>query len=803
MGARTFPHTAGALVGLVIGALSCGPAHAQAAPEADQEQASTNDGSEIIVTANKRTQALSDVGLTVAVLSGEDLAAKKITSLADIALTVPGLSYSASENNTPVFTLRGIGFNEAALAAYPTVSIYADEAPLAFPVLAGQGAFDLERIEILKGPQGTLFGQNSTGGAINYIAAKPTATLAAGGDLSYGRFNTVELNGFVSGPLSNTLRARVAGHFIRGDDWQYSYTRNDTLGRSLAYAGRATLEWEPSAGAQFRLTLNGWRDKSDPQAGQLVAVVPQGALPIPDITSYPYPPRDPRAADWSFGQTVGPTGLVLDPRPASNRRLLQATLRGDIGLGSDITLTSLTSLVDFRQRQHQDYDGISLNDDDILMNNGQIRSFFQELRLANGDSGAVRWILGANYQGSKINESNAVSYTDSVNAGPAFNNIVSNGYRSETLRRDYAAFANVEYDVTDALTLKLGARYTKNITRAEVCNYDLGDGRIAQLFTSLAILLSGNPNTPPIGTGPDACLSFDQNFQPGLYKDKLDEDNVSWRAGVDYKIRQNFLLYANVSRGYKAGSYPTISATSQQQTFPVTQESVTAYEGGVKFTSVDRVFNVNAAAFYYDYTDKQVRGKYSDPIFQILSALVNVPKSRLYGFEIEGGVRPTEGLKLNASLTYLNSKITEYVGLNGFGLPQDFRGARIPFTPKWQGQVDLDYEWQAASNVRPFLGATVNARTGTSSYPDGENITLPAVPDASAAPGATHPFAIRGYATLDLRAGADIGDHARVMVWGKNVTNEYYWQNVIYVFDTGFRLAARRATYGVTVGWKY
>jgi outer membrane receptor protein involved in Fe transport len=788
-------------MGSALCALSWGTAWGQTTAPETSGGAETPDSGEIVVTANKRTQALNDVGLTVSVLSGDDLAARKITSLADIALTVPGLSYSASENNTPVFTLRGIGFNEAALAAYPTVSVYTDEAPLAFPVLAGQGAFDLERIEILKGPQGTLFGQNSTGGAINYIAAKPTGSFAAGADVSYGRFDTVEVNGHISGPLSDTLKARIAGHFIRGDDWQQSYTRNDSLGRTLAYAGRATFDWEPSGGTQFRLTLNAWRDKSDPQAGQLVAVVPQGPASIPDTTGYPYPPRTPRAADWSFGQTVGTTGLILDPRPASNRRLLQATLRGDVDLGSDVTLTSLTSYVDFRQRQRQDYDGISLNDNDILMNNGKIRSFFQELRLANDDRSAVRWIVGANYQDSRINESNAVSYTDSVFGVPSFSDIAGNGYRSDTIRRDYAAFGNIEYDIQDALTLKLGARYTKNVTKAEICNYDLGDGKINELFRNVAILLSGNPDIPPIG--PDGCFSLDANFIPGIYRDKLDEDNVSWRAGLDYKVRQNFLLYANISRGYKAGSYPTVSASRQQQYFPVTQERVTAYEAGLKFTSVDRIFNLNMAGFYYDYSNKQVRGKFYDPIFAILSALVNVPKSRLYGLEIEGGVKPVEGLSINGSVTYLNSKITEYTGLNGFGIAQDFRGARIPFTPKWQGQINLDYNWQASSTVKPFFGATLNARTGTAAYPDGENVTLPNVPGASTAPGVVHPFEIRGYATVDLRAGADIGDHARVMVWGKNVTNEYYWQNVIYSLDTGFRLAARPATYGVTLSWKY
>lgn len=784
---------------LALIAVSATQARAQSA--ADENVVAVD---EIVVTANKRNQSLNDVGLTVAVLGAQELADKKITSLADIASALPGLSYSASENNTPVFTLRGIGFNEAALAAYPTVSVYADEAPLAFPVLAAQGAFDLERIEVLKGPQGTLFGQNSTGGAINYIAAKPTDTLAMGGDLSYGRFNSFEANGFVSGPLSDNLKARIAGHYIRSDDWQRSYTRDDTLGRTLAYAGRASFDWAASDSARFKLTLNGWRDQSDPQAGQFVTVYPQvPGVDIPDVTNYPYPPNKARAADWSYGQFVSPTGMVLDPKPKSDRRLLQATLRGDIDVTPGVTVTSLTSYVDFDQNQRQDYDGQATNDDDIFMNDGHIKSFFQELRLSNGGEKPVRWIVGSNYQRSRILESNGVSYASGTTSIPALNTIVANGYRSSTLRRDIAVFGNIEYDLTSQLTLKLGARYTDSLTDAAICNYDVGDGRIAGLISNLSRLLTGDASLPDIPIGPQGCFTLDANGFPGIYRNALKEDNVSWRAGLDYKISPNFLIYANVSRGYKAGSYPTISASRQEQYFPVTQESVTSYESGLKFTSPDRLFNINAAAFYYDYKDKQVRGKFNDPVFGILTALVNVPESRLYGFELEGGIRPISGLRLNGSLTYINSKITKFTGLNAFAGVQDFNGAHIPFTPEWQGQFNADYSWQASENISPFLGATLNARTETASYPDGENLVVPSVPGSSSAPGVQHPFRIRGYATLDVRLGADIGDQVRVMLWGKNVTNQYYWHNVIYAFDTGFRLAARPATYGATLSWKY
>ena len=142
---------------------------------------------EIIVTAQKRSENLNEVGLSVAVLTGSDLKEKNVTSLEDIALQVPGLSYTTSGTDTPVYTLRGVGFYESTLSAYPDVSIYVDESPLPFPVMTSHIAFDLERVEVLKGPQGTLFGNNATGGAINMIAAKPTESFEGNVTTSYGQ----------------------------------------------------------------------------------------------------------------------------------------------------------------------------------------------------------------------------------------------------------------------------------------------------------------------------------------------------------------------------------------------------------------------------------------------------------------------------------------------------------------------------------------------------------------------------------------------------------------------------------------
>ena len=239
-----------------------------AAPAARDQYA---DG-DIVVTANKREQNLNDVGLTITAIGAEALATRRVASLEDVASIAPGLIYTPSTNNTPIFTLRGIGFNESSIGVYPAVSVYVDQIPLPFPVLASHSAYDLERIEVLKGPQGTLFGQNSTGGAINLIANKPTDALEAGLSVTYGRFNLIETTGHISGPLSDTLRGRIAFQTHNMDAWQKSFTRpNDRNGKEEYYTGRAILEWEPSDSLRAVATVNAWKDKTQPLALALAA----------------------------------------------------------------------------------------------------------------------------------------------------------------------------------------------------------------------------------------------------------------------------------------------------------------------------------------------------------------------------------------------------------------------------------------------------------------------------------------------------------------------------------------------------
>ena len=837
-------------------------------------QAVSSEG-DIIVTANKREENLNKVGLTITAITGDMLAERKVTSVEDIAATVPGLVFTPSATNTPILTLRGVGFNEFSLGVYPAVTVYIDQAPLVFPALTSHSAFDLERVEVLKGPQGTLFGQNSTGGAINYIAARPTDQLEVGGDISFSRFNTIEGNAHISGPLAEGLGGRLAVTGLNSDGWQRSTQHGGKNGAQSYIAGRMLLDWEAADTLRFQFNVNGWRDKSEPQAQQVIAihegVTPDASKPpqtapavndplrnafspvyTPGATSaqmsYPFPKLNARNADWSTlrldPETAAPSSAtgVHDPAtagyrnftPRANRRMWQAFLRTDFDVTDDITLTSLTSYVDYKQIQVIDNDGMEIVGYDFDKANGTIKSFGQELRIGNGGANALRWLVGANYEDSKTFEDLVIRYMGNANYSPGNFYINSSGDRLRQKIRNHAFFGSLEYDVTPSITLKASVRHTTSRIRALNASYNYPNGNTNKLFNLLGSF-SGIPFTP---IGPDQSytlnsLQLDTVLPSGLtlyspvdpgafagipgvpFRAQLKENNVSWRVGFDYKASDDILLYANVSRGYKAGSFPTAAAASYTSLLPVTQEKVTAYEGGVKARLADGLVQFNAAGFYMDYRDKQVRGKLFDFVFGTIDLLVNVPKSRIWGAEAELTVRPADGLSVTGGITYLNTKITKYTGFDIFGgldnpdyTPgtanvENLAGNPLPYTPKWSGVINADYKFDALGG-RPFIGFTASFKSKQDAAIGGGITTLPQGPRFRLHPDiGAHPYVVKAYATVDARMGYENADGDwRIMLWAKNLFDKYYWTAVVPSSDSSARLTGRPATYGVTIGFK-
>ncbi len=250
-----------ALVAVSMLVLRVDESFADAGSPADTASASsttsTDQLGEIIVTAEKRDERLRDVPLSVTAATGDQLSLLGINSAADLEKIVPGFTYRQSQNGTPVFAIRGIGFYSEQAAVAPTVTIYQDQIPLPYARMAEGVPMDVERVEVLKGPQGTLFGQNSTAGAVNYVAAKPKDSFASGVDLTFGRFNEVDAGGYVTGPLTEGVDARLALRHEHRDDWQVNSINPDkTIGTHDLTIGRLLFDIKPTDKLKIGLNLN-------------------------------------------------------------------------------------------------------------------------------------------------------------------------------------------------------------------------------------------------------------------------------------------------------------------------------------------------------------------------------------------------------------------------------------------------------------------------------------------------------------------------------------------------------------------
>jgi len=739
---------------------------------------------DIIVTAQKRSQRLNEVAISISAASADTLRDKGITDTADLGRLVPGFRTAPSNALTPVYILRGVGLYDSGLGASPTVSVYSDEVPFAFPVMTKTAALDLERVEVIKGPQGTLFGQNSTGGAINYIAAKPTNIFAAGMDTTYARFGRADINAFVSGPLGDTMEARLAVRVIQGGAWQISQTRpDDRLGEARELQGRLLLAWRPTDRLRLLLNLTASRDNSDtlaPQLDRLQIVNPgQG---VAGLENAPLSSRKPQSADW----TPTYSNHVRD-------RYHQAALRGEYDVTDDVTFVSITNYARQTVNRNFEFDGTAL-DSAQLFPNGRINAFDQEIRLT-GTMPKLTWILGANYDYAKVRDASTYAIHNSTGRPiptlPAFDRLLAE--TNQTVNT-YAAYGNIEYRFSDHLTAHVGARYTRSDRSAVSCVSDPSQGQaLTNQFNGLQTLFAaiGLKTTPVVPIVPFACVQFSPapDLRPaGPVDITQNQDNVSWRGGLNYLTDGGTLVYGTVSRGWKGGVVSPLAALTTDALTPVGQERLDAYEAGVKIPLADRKVQFNAAAFYYDYKDKQLRTRYLDPIFALLERLENVPKSRVIGLEAEISARPVEGLNLSLSGSYLNAKVNgPYTTYNANSRLGNFDGSRLPFTPRYSGVADAQYERPVSASLNATVGisATYNSVTqttfGTSALPVGD-------------------YFMPAYTLIDLRAGISAQDGSwRLTAFGRNITNKFYITNISDGIDTRYRYVGMPATYGLTL----
>lgn len=595
------------------------------APQAAASQPSTT-LEQVVVTAQKRAEPVQKIGVAISVLSGDELASRGVRKVNQLQNEVPSLEVEpAFGGGQAQFRLRGVGFQDYATNNSGAVSVYVDEVALPLPVQTQGLLFDLERVEVLRGPQGTLYGRNTTGGAINFITRKPTKTFEGAATLGYGSYGAVEAEAFVSGPLSDALRGRVALATQQGGAWQRNRVGGEKLGDKDVFGVRGQLALDASRDVKIDLSVHMGRDKSDGQALYLYTAqpaVPAGyATPLPGLTA----DTNRRSAGWGFSPAfLSYVGLASNAKPSRDNDGGGGSLTVNWDLG-DLRLTSITATDRFNRKELGDYDGTALPLAETYFVS-KARNSSQELRLASNTSRAtLNWLAGLYFADEKLDEKYWSSFQNSFGLP-----IVLTSY-SQTVRTG-SVFGQADMRLSSELKLVAGLRQERESRKRE--------------------------NFSTVTFSPDLV------FQP-LSSTAIDNNHTSGKFGLEYQASRELLAYGSISRGVKSGGFTAYNTLNPLALTPFKPEVLLAYELGVKSDPSPQL-RFNAAVFHYDYRNQQILDAVPNPAINgtPVGTIVNAPRSEINGIELEMAWKPTPALTVTQFLGYKDGKFKEYTAIS-------------------------------------------------------------------------------------------------------------------------------------------
>lgn len=741
-----------ALLGVVAATVMSAPVVAQDAQGID----------EIVVTARKRTEVLRSVPAAITVVSADDIAANELTTSPEIAALVPGLVWqSILGYSTPNIFLRGIGnatFN--ANQASP-VGIHRDGVYQGSSVTYGFGLYDLERIEVLKGPQGTLFGRNTTGGVINFVTRKPDAADGVNGTASatYGRFNQTDFEGAFGAPLGERVAVRIAGQKLYRDG--YVMNRNAASGivregtRDM-WSARGQLAAEADA-VELLLDLHGGHNQSDVTPGKQLGIVCPAGVTVPRLG---------QCTDFlGFRDTTD-----LRENFTNIRSIDDVETWGASGTAtwkaSTLTIVSQTAFDTNRRRFMNDSDSGPYTEATTNAH-ARYRQFSQEVRVLSEDTGPLNWIAGANY------------YTDDLKAFTAFNLMhLGPGALSQFFpvpegaaaylhqkTKSYAGFGEANYEVAPRLTLTAGVRWTHDKREA---NTD------AHIFNATGFET----------TFIDETLSRARLLVPTIPAMTVTRAWSRWsgRGVASYEVSENLLGYVQVAHGFKGGDFNGGALFGPAEANIVNPEYVLSTEAGLKGVAANGLVSFDLAAFRYGFSDQQV-SVLVPASRATLQQLSNAAKTRVTGLDAEVQVHPTEALVFEARANLLDAQFTRFV-FDSENPASNLAGKRPAFSPK----VSF---YGAARYTVPVRTGEVALQVDTS-HKSAHFFTVNNIP-ALQQPGLWLFNASTRYAAAD--------DHYSVAVWVKNIFDTDYFATGLANSALGFMelIPGPPRSFGVTL----
>lgn len=747
---------------------------------------------EVIVTAQKRNQSENDIGIAISTWTGNELRDMGVVSAEDMALRTPGLTVNeSSATGVPLYTIRGVGFQDYSTGASSTVGIYFDQVAMPYTVMTRGLLFDAERVEVLKGPQGDLYGRNTTAGQINFISNKPSEEFEVGVNVGYSSYSTVDFEGFVNGSMGENTQGRIALKTIQSSEgWQKSVDGDDELGEKDVTALRASFNIELSEDANLLLVAHHVDDQSDNKAntaydGREIGLAefsaPYSAV-APYLASGETPPwystDDNEAAGWTNSYTSSITGTTFDLRPKRDNQLRGMSARLDWDFGN-VSLTSITAYNKFERVERNDWDGGQYNDSSNI-NTTDLSVFSQELQLS-GSTDSVDWLVGAYYSTDEMEEYYHYFMSDSLYGGASLVFDIApfklNGtgileldtkYQQET--DSSAIFGHVEWQFTDALKLTVGGRYTKEQRDWSGCTYVADDNSLGSfnnvLFgTTLSAGSCGTIDDRP--SSPTFILGLlgtpDANNGLAVFTDTIDTSRMMGKIGLDYTPSDNVLYYASISQAFKSGGFNGANSNTTTQLMPYDEEILTSYEIGAKATLLEGSMQLNAAVFSYDYKDKQEKDRVITLVGAI-SGLTNVDESSITGAEIDIQWLPTDGLRLAFGGAWLDTEIDQWQAVDAANSAWlvntatfDASGSELPQAPSLSYTALIGYDTNITENL--ILGMALDL-----SYTD------------KTTGGVAPERATEDYMVINARLSiSDASEKWKTLLWVRNVADEDYY----------------------------
>jgi iron complex outermembrane receptor protein len=686
---------------------------------------------EITVTAQKREQAVTDVSLSVSAFTGDMARSNGIKRAQDIAFLVPNVDIKGSSQSeaNPAITIRGIGMNNFNSNNNQSVGVYVNEIFLSSPGMMSLSMMDIERIEVLKGPQGTLYGRNSSGGAINIISARPSQELDGFANLSYGEYDTIRIEGAIGGGLSDSISGRVSVLYDeQGESYHTNALTGTDFGSSENSGVRGQLAYEgENLTANLAVTVMNQDVANRPFAhfGMFddafsftpCAAVVAGGLDnstCTDVHGYQNP-HDPDGYTHDFDP-----GRMGEYRTDSD--IVNATLRLDYDFANEITLTSVTGLIQ-QDRFYGENSWSQPLEFFAVTHDEDMDQFSQEFRLA-GSSERASWVGGVFYSQDQIVAFNEANSGDVFGAFLDVSPITWN-FDQETTA--WAAFGSVDWTLTDTWTLVTGLRYTE-----EEVTFTGG---------TFGYFIPDDVTFPFFAT--------DNEFK---------DDNTTFRLALEARPSDDFLGYLSVSTGFKSGGFNGDFNVDGDEIYePFESETVTSYEMGGKWTLGGGIAQLDTAVFYYDYSNIQTIVPIPPP--GIGFRLGNLDTADVSGIDADLQVLATDNLTLRFGLGYVDTKVADS--------RPEYDGAELPNAPKFQGT--LGARWEIPVNANWHF-----ALQGDLKYSDSANRTMPNSPQTTT----------DGYTVANARIVLHQPDgNWEFALWGRNITDERYFIEAFDVFD--------------------